>query len=99
MEQARLGKITVQLEHRRIGPTVNRLVLGLISSALFLGSALLLAQQVPPLLFPDSSFLGFSKISLFGLAGCSLSLFEMVRLMRAIRRSGALIRGTEDESA
>jgi ubiquinone biosynthesis protein len=97
LDQARTGKITLQLEHRRIGPTVNRLVLGLISSALFLGSALLLAQEVPPLLFPDSTFLGFSKISIFGLAGCGLSLFEMVRLMRAIRKSGALTRDPPDE--
>lgn len=97
LDQARTGKVTIQLEHRRIGPTVNRLVLGLISSALFLGSALLLSQQVPPLLFPDSTFLGLNRISIFGLAGCGLSLFEMVRLMRAIRHSGALTRDTSDE--
>lgn len=97
LDQARTGKITIQLEHRRIGSTVNRLVLGLISSALFLGSALLLSQQVPPLLFPDSTFLGLSRISIFGLTGCVLSLFEMVRLMRAIRQSGALARAGKDD--
>ncbi|WP_235934925.1 ABC1 kinase family protein [Candidatus Laterigemmans baculatus] len=95
LEQVRQGRLRVSLEHIRVGPTVNRLVLGLIASALFLGSALLLAQQVPPLLFPESTFLGMHRLSLFGLTGAVLSLLEMVRLMRAIRRSGALSREEE----
>lgn len=95
LEQLRQGKVRIALEHQRIGPTVNRLVLGLIASALFLGSALLLAQQVPPLLFPESTYFGMHRISIFGLAGAILSLLEMVRLMWAIRRSGALAREEE----
>ena len=92
LDQTRQGQLRIQLEHQRIGPTVNRLVLGLIASALFLGSALMLAQEVPPLLFPQSTFLGMTRVSIFGLTGCALSLFEMVRLMWAIRQSGALNR-------
>lgn len=97
LDQVRQGRLHVHLEHRRLGPTFNRLALGLISSALFLGSALLLAQEVPPLLFPDSSFLGMTRISIFGMAGCILSLLEMTRLMWAIRRSGALTRDEDQE--
>ncbi len=97
LDQTRQGQLRIQLEHRRIGPTVNRLVLGLISSALFLGSALLLAQQVPPLLFPDNTYFGMTRISIFGLAGCAFSLLEMVRLMWAIRQSGALNRNDDSE--
>lgn len=95
LEQVRQGRLRISLEHIRVGPTVNRLVLGLIASALFLGSALLLAQQVPPLLFPESTFLGMHRLSIFGLTGAILSLLEMVRLMWAIRRSGALSRDEE----
>lgn len=96
LEIAKTGNLHIQLEHQKIGSTVNRLVLGLIASALFLGSALLLSQQVPPLLFPETTVLGMHRISIFGLAGCALSLLEMIRLMRAIRHSGALTR--DDES-
>lgn len=95
LEQLRQGKLRVALEHQRLGPTVNRLVLGLIASALFLGSSLMLSQQVPPLLFPAATYWGMHRISIFGLAGVLFSLLEMVRLTRAIRRSGALTRGEE----
>jgi len=94
-EQAKRGQLRLQLEHQKIGPTVNRLVLGLISSALFLGSALMLSQEVPPLLFPESTVLGLHRVSIFGISGCIFSLLEMIRLTRAIRRSGALTRRDE----
>lgn len=97
LDQTRQGQLRLQLDHRRIGPTVNRLVLGLISSALFLGSALLLAQQVPPLLFPENTYFGLHKISILGLAGGAFSLLEMIRLMWAIRQSGALTRNDDAE--
>jgi ubiquinone biosynthesis protein len=97
LDQTRQGQLRLQLDHRRIGPTVNRLVLGMISSALFLGSALLLAQQVPPLLFPENTYFGLHKISILGLAGGAFSLLEMIRLMWAIRQSGALTRNDDAE--
>jgi ubiquinone biosynthesis protein len=90
LEQVQAGKFDVHLDHRGLEPSVNRLVLGMLSSALFLGSALLLSREVPPLLFGESSFLGFHRISIFGLAGAALSVLMGLRLLRAINKSGHL---------
>src|SRR5207244_1600187 len=51
LEQVQDGKFDVHLDHRGLGPSVNRLVLGMLASALFVGSSFLLSYQVPPLLF------------------------------------------------
>ncbi|EAQ79629.1 ABC transporter [Blastopirellula marina DSM 3645] len=51
LEQVRTGRFDVHLDHRMLGPTVNRLVTGIVASSLFLGSALMLSMKVPPLLF------------------------------------------------
>ena len=40
LEQMQSGKFDVHLDHRGLEPSVNRLVLGMLTSALFLGSAL-----------------------------------------------------------
>ena len=65
--------------------------MGLISSALFLGSSWLLANNVPPLLFPKEEwFLGVQDISMLGLAGVILSFALGLRLLWAIRKSGNL---------
>jgi hypothetical protein len=48
LEQVQSGKFDVHLDHRGLEPSVNRLVLGLLASALFLGSSWLLAHNVPP---------------------------------------------------
>ncbi len=77
------GKIDVHLDHRGLEPSVNRLVLGMLASALFLGSALLLSRQVPPLI---------GGVSLFGAAGCIVALGLGLRLLRAINKSGHLDR-------
>jgi ubiquinone biosynthesis protein len=90
LEQVQAGKFDVHLDHRGLEPSVNRLVLGLLTSALFLGSALMLSLKVPPLLFPDQSFLGFRDISLLGLSGCVVSFLLGLRLLRAINKSGHL---------
>ena len=42
------GKFDVHLQHRRLEPIVNRLVLGILTAALFVGSASLCSSQVPP---------------------------------------------------
>ncbi len=89
-EQVRLGKFDVHLDHRGLGPSVNRLVLGMMTSALFLGSSLLLSNKVPPLLFPVNTFLGFHQISILGAAGCVVSILIGLRLLRAIGKSGHL---------
>lgn len=95
IDQVRGGTFDIRLEHRGLEPSVNRLVTGLMISALFLGSALMLAFQVPPLLgdMPlAGTILGprLGTLSFPGVAGASLSVFWGWRLWRAIRRAGLL---------
>ena len=81
LHRARDGRLDVHLVHQGLEGTVNRLVYGIISAALFLGSCMLLANRVPPLVY---------DISVFGALGCFGSLVLSLRLLRAIRRSGEL---------
>jgi ubiquinone biosynthesis protein len=90
LEQMQTGKFDVHLDHRRLGPSVNRLVLGLLTSALFVGSALMLSFKVSPLLFPGKALLGMQDLSLFGLFGVMISSLMGFRLAWAIRKSGNL---------
>jgi len=91
LEQVQDGKFDVHLDHRGLGPSVNRLVLGMLASALFVGSSFLLSYQVPPLLFHNHEvWLGMKDISLLGLGGCTISLLVGLRLLRAIGKSGHL---------
>ena len=46
LEQVQSGKFDVHLDHRGLEPSVNRLVQGMLASALFLGSAVLLGLKV-----------------------------------------------------
>ncbi len=92
LEQVQTGTFDVHLDHRGLGPSVNRLVLGMLASALFLGSSLILSQAVPPLLFPESTFLGLHKVSVFGVTGCVVAVLIGLRLLRAIGKSGHLDR-------
>ena len=90
LDQMKRGKFDVHLEHRRLGPSVNRLVLGLMTSALFLGSSMMLSSKVPPLLFAGKSWMGIEDLSMLGLCGCLASVFLGFRLFMAIGRSGNL---------
>ena len=81
LRRAREGRLDVQLTHKGLDAPINRLVYGMLCAALFLGSCLLLANHVPPLLF---------DISLFGALGAVWAIGLGLRLLRAIRRSGAL---------
>ncbi|MCA9173308.1 MAG: AarF/ABC1/UbiB kinase family protein [Planctomycetales bacterium] len=92
LEQIREGKFDVHLDHRGLGPSVNRLVLGLLCSALFLGSSQMLSSQVSPLLFAGRPFWGMENVSLLGLTGCTVSILIGLRLLRAIVKSGHLDR-------
>ncbi|HEY2783371.1 MAG TPA: AarF/UbiB family protein [Fimbriiglobus sp.] len=71
----------IRLEHHHLEPSVNRLVFGLITSSLFVGSSLLWASNAPPHVF---------GVSLFGVIGCSLGVALGYRLFRAIQKSGRL---------
>jgi len=96
LEQIQSGKFDVHLDHRGLGPSVNRLVLGMLASALFVGSSFLMSYKVPPLLFfradpaTYTHWFGLHNISLLGLAGCMLSILIGLRLLWAIGKSGHL---------
>ncbi len=79
VNRVRRGSFDVHLEHRRLDSIVNRMVMGLLASALFVGSASMLSNQVRPLLFDTS---------VPGAVGCLVAMFYAFTLMRAIRRSG-----------
>lgn len=89
MQQVQSGRFDVHLDHRGLEPSVNRLVLGMLASALFLGSSLVLSRDVPPLI---SIPWVVDNISLLGLSGCCVALALGLRLMRAINKSGHLDR-------
>lgn len=72
------GKFDVHLQHRRLEPIVNRLVLGILTAALFVGSASLCSNQVPPTIY------GFS---IPGFLGCGIAIFMGYGITRAIKRS------------
>ena len=93
LEQIQRGKFDVHLDHRRLGPSINRLVLGMMTSALFLGSSWLLSNKVAPLLFKDREWLGITDLSMLGVFGMLASVFLGLRLFLAIRRSGNLDQG------
>ncbi len=78
LEQVQSGKFDVHLDHRGLEPSVNRLVLGMLASALFLGSSLILSQGVAPTHY---------GVSIPGFLGCAVSLALGYRVWRAINRS------------
>ncbi len=90
LEQVQTGKFDVHLDHRGLEPSVNRLVLGMLASALFLGSTLLLSRNVPPLA-PQWIPL-IHNLSVPGIVGITLSIALGLRLWRAINKSGRLDR-------
>jgi len=95
LEQVQSGKFDVHLDHRGLEPSVNRLVLGMLASALFLGSALMISQDVPPLVsdFPLTGWIPLiQKVSVPGIIGVGFSIALGLRLWRAISKSGHLDR-------
>jgi len=90
MELVQEGKLDVQLSHRGLSPSINRLVLGLLTSSLLLGSAILMASKVPPLLFMDGGPLGLKDLSLLGVVGFVISTLVAFRILLAINKSGHL---------
>jgi ubiquinone biosynthesis protein len=83
IEQVQTGKFDVHLDHRGLEPSVNRLVLGMLASALFLGSSLMISRGVAPLLY---------DISVPGAVAMLFSVILGLRLWRAINKSGHLDR-------
>ena len=81
MKMLQRQEVGVQLLHKHLEPSVNRLVFGLMVSALFVGSALLWAYRAPPLL---------GDTSVVGVAGSVLAFVLGYHLFRAIQHSGKL---------
>ncbi len=90
VELVQEGKLDVQLSHRGLSPSINRLVLGLLTSSLLLGSSILMAAKVPPLLFMHGGPLGLQDLSLMGLVGFVISMLVAFRILLAINKSGHL---------
>ncbi len=80
LKQIQTGRLEVHLEHRGLEPSVNRLVLGLVTSSLIVGSSLMVSGEVLPLW----------GISAPGIAGFVISGLLGIRLWWAIRKSGWL---------
>lgn len=79
LQQIKKGQFDVALEHRKLDSVTNRLVLGVLTAALFVGSAMILSSSVPPLI---------QGVSVMGALGCLISFSMGFRLVRAIQRSG-----------
>ena len=95
LQQVESGKFDVHLDHRGLEPSVNRLVLGMLASALFLGSSLMLSRGLAPLI-EDLPLLGWiplvQGVSVPGIVGIGVSIALGLRLWRAISKSGHLDR-------
>ncbi|MEQ8838309.1 MAG: AarF/UbiB family protein, partial [Lacipirellulaceae bacterium] len=82
LQQVQTGSFDVHLDHRGLEPSVNRLGLGMLTSALFSGSVLLVTNDVWPI----------RGVSTPGFLGMILSAGLGMRLLRAINKSGHLDR-------
>ncbi len=82
LQQVQSGRFDVHLDHRGLEPSVNRLVLGMLTSSLFIGSVLMINNDVWPL----------REVSVPGTLGMILSAVMGLRLLRAISKSGSLDR-------
>ena len=80
--QLKRGQFDVHLEHRKLDSVANRVVMGVITAALFVGSSLILSFDVPPTI---------RGISVFGATGCLVACGMGYRLVRAIQKSGNII--------
>jgi ubiquinone biosynthesis protein len=78
LQRMRAGTLSVHLEHRRLDPVVNRLVLGLLTSSLLLNSSLLWSMHAEPLV---------RGVSLVGAIGYALAFVMGLNLFRAMKRS------------
>ncbi|MDB4494476.1 AarF/ABC1/UbiB kinase family protein [Pseudomonadales bacterium] len=81
MNRIRRGSFNINLEHRKLDSITNRLVLGILTAALFVGSASLWSNDVPPKL---------GLVSLPGSVGCAVAVYLGFTLVRAIKKSGNL---------
>jgi ubiquinone biosynthesis protein len=81
LQSVKRGKFEVHLDHRRLDKIINRMTWGILTAALYVGSAQILSMEVPPRLW---------GVSVPGFLGCAYSMYLSWRLFRAIRKSGDL---------
>ncbi len=79
LKRVREGTFSVHLDHRHLDPIINRLVMGLVTTALILGSSLLWSMKAPP---------AIRGISIVGGLGYLISMYLCFRLLRAVKKSG-----------
>jgi ubiquinone biosynthesis protein len=79
LKRVRDGTFSVHLDHRHLDPVINRLVLGVMTAALFVGSCLLWSMKAPPLIY---------GVSVFGGVGYLMAAYFGWHLLRAIKKSG-----------
>ena len=79
LKRVREGSFAVHLDVRHIDPVINRVVLGVMTAALLVSSALLWSMKAPPLI---------AGVSVFGAAGYLIAVYLGWRLLRAIKKSG-----------
>lgn len=82
MNRIRRGTFDVKLDHQGLDTIVNRLVMGVLTAALFVGSSFLWGNNVKPLLWGTS---------VPGAVGCFVAVCIGGTLMRAIRKSGSIL--------
>ena len=78
IKRFREGKLDIHHELKGAERSVNRLVRGIISAALILGSTMLWSMKTPPLIY---------ETSVFGVLGYVVSVFMAVRLIHSARDS------------
>ena len=78
LHRAGSDNFEINLDHGNLDKSVNRVVMGLITSALFLGSSLLWSFKVPPV---------FNGYSVFGIIGVLISSILTYNLIRDIRKN------------
>ncbi len=81
LSRVRKGSFDVNLQHRRMDTIVNRLVMGVLSAALFVGSAELWSTGVKPVWW---------GVSVPGAVGCGVAVWLGFQLVQAIRKTGRL---------
>ncbi|MHC4993216.1 MAG: ABC1 kinase family protein, partial [Planctomycetota bacterium] len=81
LERMQRGRFDVNLNHRHLDTTINRLVYGILTAALFMGSAALWSRGAPPTLF---------GVSVFGAMGCVVAFVLGAYLLFRVYRSGGL---------
>jgi ubiquinone biosynthesis protein len=78
LRRVRSGTFEMRHEHQHLEESINRLVLGVLSAAFFLGSSIMLAGKVEP---------APADISIIGAIGYVLSMIFGYRLLRIINKS------------